>query len=113
MLDKYKSLLKNTSVIIDHQRELDAIRGETFNVFSILKLEAKENWTHSALIAELLDPKGSHKMGDVFLKLFLTHIGFKPETTYENAQIIKEFHIGPIDNKNKNRWPHRYFNSAR
>lgn len=101
MLDKYKSLLKNTSVIINHQRELDAIRGETFNVFSVLKLEAKENRTHSALIAELLDPKGSHKMGDVFLKLFLTHIGFKPETTYENAQIIKEFHIGSIDNENK------------
>lgn len=101
MLDKYKSLLKNTSVIIDHQRELDAIRGETFNVFSILKLEAKENRTHSAFIAELLDPKGSHKMGNVFLKLFLSHIGFEPETTYENPQITKEFYIGPIDNENK------------
>lgn len=42
-----------------------------FNVFEILKLQSNENRTHSAFIAELLNPHGSHLIGTTFLKLFL------------------------------------------
>jgi len=45
------------------------------------------------LIAELLNPNGSHQQSTVFLKLFLTQFGiqaFDPDS----AQAIVEYHIG-------------------
>ena len=45
--------------------------GGNFNVFSILDRERKEVTTHSAIIAELLNPHGSHGQETSFLKLFL------------------------------------------
>lgn len=45
--------------------------GENFNVFSILGMEVAENRTHSAILRELLDPKGKHGMGDAFLNGFI------------------------------------------
>ena len=48
--------------------------GENFNVFSILDRERKEVTTHSAIIAELLNPQGTHSQGTLFLKLFLAQL---------------------------------------
>ena len=45
--------------------------GGNFNVFSILDRERKEVTTHSAIIAELLNPHGSHGQKTSFMKLFL------------------------------------------
>ncbi len=45
-------------------------KGERFNVFSILGMESDEVKTHSALLADLLNPQGSHSQGTVFLRLF-------------------------------------------
>lgn len=45
-------------------------KGELFNTFSILKMETAENKTHSNFIAELLNPKGSHLKGSIFLERF-------------------------------------------
>ena len=50
-----KSVLKQSGQIITHQRELEEIRGEKFNVFSILSMETKEDATHSAFIGELFE----------------------------------------------------------
>lgn len=44
--------------------------GENFNIFQILGMETAEVKTHSKILAELLNPSGSHQQGDVFLKLF-------------------------------------------
>lgn len=44
-------------------------KGENYNLFSILRIEGSE-LKHSALIANLLDPKGSHGCGDAFLRAF-------------------------------------------
>lgn len=44
-------------------------KGENYNLFSILNIERYE-LKHSALIANLLDPKGSHGCGDAFLRAF-------------------------------------------
>lgn len=49
------------------QRELS---GENFNIFSIMSMESDEVFTHSAIIAELLNPKGSHSLGTQPLELF-------------------------------------------
>lgn len=52
-------------------KEIEKIKGENFNIFSILDLKENEVRTHSAFIAELLNPKGSHNLKDTFLLLFL------------------------------------------
>ena len=43
-----------------------------FNVFELLGLERQE-WMHSAFLKDLLDPRGSHDQGDLFLRGFLKH----------------------------------------
>lgn len=45
-------------------------RGEAFNVFKVCGVNHYEN-LHSAIIAEWLDPFGSHGQNDLFLSLFL------------------------------------------
>lgn len=95
MIDKTKleHLLINVENIIKHQKEKEILRGESFNVFSILKMESKENETHSAFLGELLNPKGTHCKGNIFLKLFLKIIentDIDTETTTSHL----EYHIG-------------------
>ena len=68
-----KNILDSTKTIVEHQNILERIKGEKFNVFSILKMESKENDTHSNFIGELLNPQGSHFKGSIFLKLFLLY----------------------------------------
>ena len=58
--------------ICTHEQALQEERhrkGENYNLFSILRIEGSE-LKHSALIANLLDPKGSHGCGDAFLRAF-------------------------------------------
>lgn len=93
-------LLSNTKRIIAHHRETEKLKGETFNIFSILGMEHYENNTHSALLGELLNPKGSHLKGSVFLQLFfdlldITHIDI------ESAELILEYSVGTRDDENK------------
>lgn len=55
-------------------QEIKKIRGENFNIFSILRLERNEFKTHSNFIFELLNHQGSHNQGNLFLKLFLEQV---------------------------------------
>lgn len=48
--------------------------GEDFNLYRIARIERAEVNTHSAMIAELLSPKGTHGMGPLFLKLLLSQM---------------------------------------
>lgn len=78
------------------------LTGENFNVFDILRLGASEVRTHSAFIAELLDPKGAHGQGDVYLKLFLKMEKVKPcigDFGYGHVNVQVEYPIGPIDSE--------------
>ena len=68
-----------------------------FNVFEILKLQSNENRTHSAFIAELLNPNGSHLMGNAFLKLFLELNELLPWFSLDGVHIKLEKHIGKVD----------------
>lgn len=105
MNDKKLNRLKQLS--ISHikknkkQRKEKKKNGEFFNVFSILKVERNEVYTHSAMLCELLDPNGAHGMGDEFLKLFLEEIPLRNKIILntKKAHIIKEEFIGPINRK--------------
>ena len=49
-------------------------RGEKFNVFNVLGLWSEEVRLHSAMLAELLNPEGSHGCREAFLKIFLNEV---------------------------------------
>ncbi len=88
------SAYKDQKAIYDEQYK----RGDFFNVFNVLGLSTNETRTHSAFLAELLNPYGSHGMGDLFLKRFLiyTHIEDLHLDT-QNAYVEVERSIGEID----------------
>lgn len=66
-------LLGQSKIILDAREKTLAPLGASFNVFSILNMEANEVDTHSRMLFELLSSEGSHGMGERFLRLFLTN----------------------------------------
>ncbi|MFC2110689.1 PD-(D/E)XK nuclease family protein, partial [Bacteroidota bacterium] len=93
---KITALINSVSTQLKHQKEIAKIKGETFNIFSILGIETKENKTHSNFIAELLSPEGSHFFGNIFLVEFLKQINHTFEFDVSTAYVFKEFPIGPV-----------------
>ena len=91
----YQDLLKKTSDIIKEHEKIAKLTGENFNVFKILGVESKEVKTHSAFIAELLNPEGSHNQNEIFLKLFIDQLGVK-NFKYQNASVEVEKNIGYV-----------------
>lgn len=90
MKDIY-SLLNQVKNITEKANEISKLRGEDFNIFSLLGVETKENQTHSNFISELLNPNGSHGLGNVFQKHFLRLLDFEIE---EELTVQTEVHIG-------------------
>lgn len=87
--------------ICTHEQALQEERhrkGENYNLFSILSIERYE-LKHSALIANLLDPKGSHGCGDAFLRAFF-EIALKGTAyPFEECTLphsYTEYYTGPI-----------------
>lgn len=97
-MDTLHTLIKEVSQIVarDKQEQEDRWkRGECFNVFNILRLDTNETRTHSAFIAELLDPNGAHGLGDAFLKAFLETLAWEEfELDTQSAKVDMEFPIG-------------------
>ncbi len=58
------------------------------NIFQILKI-SKNEIRHSNFLSWLLDPKGSHKLGDIFLKRFLREV-FSSDKFYDIDQVDVE-----------------------
>ena len=92
MEKELQHLLTQVSTISKKYDEIAEITGENFNIFKILKMETKEVKTHSAFLAELLNPKGSHGQGDVFLKLFIEEVR-EWENSRENISYCKKFEL--------------------
>ena len=69
-----ENILAEARVRKNEHDEWAKATGINFNVFSILDRERKEVETHSAIIAELLNPHGSHSQGILFLELFLKQL---------------------------------------
>jgi len=47
--------------------------ASAYNIFRVLRVEHDEENTHSRFLADLLNPRGSHGQGHLFLKAFLDH----------------------------------------
>lgn len=101
MLGDFLELLIGVEKIIEKQNETAKLRGEDFNIFSVLKMERRENETHSAFLAELLNPKGSHQKGIVFLSLFLQMFHSGQEFDADSCVVRKEYSIGERNDQEK------------
>lgn len=92
---QFKNLFEKVNVITTNYGKLIESSGENFNIFKILKLHSSEVRLHSAFIAELLNPQGSHGQKDVFLKLFIDKFQFKNNEFYTQGVTVEiEKHFG-------------------
>ena len=66
-------------------------KEETFNLFSILRNERDEVNLHSRFISVLLDPTAPHKMGNIFLLLFLRTIKSKLQVNDSEIVVAPNF----------------------
>src|SRR5438270_4636302 len=96
----FKNLLDRVNSLSTHYKKINQLTGENFNVFRILKLESSEVRLHSAFLAELLNPKGSHGLKDIFLKLFLNAFCFKEnEIDSARCNVEIEKHTGLVSDE--------------
>ena len=70
--------LKNKLIVLNGKietiEELSKHKGDKFNIFSILGIQRKEVETHSFLLYELMNPKGSHFQKELYLKIFIEEV---------------------------------------
>ena len=74
MLEKAQTILDTISKLYENEKQVELEKqekGEFFNVFKTIRLRTEEVRLHSAFIAELLNPKGSHGLSYHFLQAFL------------------------------------------
>jgi hypothetical protein len=84
-----RNLTAVSKIIGQTEEELDE-DGSRFNVFYILNLDTSEVRLHSAFIAELLDPCGTHSFKAEFLKLFIKDL---KEQTFGNHKGLTSFDV--------------------
>lgn len=93
MQENIKQLFQQINQILKKYEEVSKISGENFNMFKVIDVTTDEVRLHSKFLAELLNPKGSHGQGDVFLKLFVEEFSIK-DFDIETAKVFVEKHIG-------------------
>lgn len=96
-INEHINLLTAVKGLIEKYDEVARIKGDNFNVFQILKLTQYEVRTHSAFLAELLNPNGSHGLGDTFLRIFIQEVDYLEFKT-DNVSVQVEKRVGKIDN---------------
>jgi hypothetical protein len=98
-IESLSNLLDKVSILNKHYQRIARITGEHFNVFKTLGLETSEVRMHSSLLAEFLNPNGSHGQGSVFLELFLNQFKNSYEISFDisNATVEVEKYIGRIN----------------
>jgi len=68
---KVELFFSQVSHLSRHYKKMSRLLGENFNIFETLKLHKKEVRLHSSILAEFLNPSGTHGQEDKFLRLFL------------------------------------------
>ena len=96
-----QKLLEEVAKVIGKHQEDANKTGENFNIFNILRMRRGEINPHCLFLYELLNPKGSHGIEDVFLRLFIEDTlavsGFK----FKNIQVERELKTTNINWKNR------------
>jgi hypothetical protein len=114
------NLLQQVSLIVKNYDKIAEITGEKYNVFNILGL-GNDELSHSAILTNLLNAKGSHGQGAVFLELFIEILFDRLNTSsfsdnegksilfnekkinslnqfdIQSSKALKEKDLGPID----------------
>lgn len=95
-MTKMDELLNQARLILEKvkvSRNESRLRGEQFNIFHVCGVNHYEV-THSTILAEFLNPQGSHGQGDTYLKAFLSTVGksdFLSDFDTSTASINTEF----------------------
>lgn len=89
-------LLEQTKIILIARKKALIPPQNSFNVFSVLNMEADEVDTHSRILFDLLSPDGNHGMGDRFLREFFELVLGKPFR--KDVTVCREHKINETDN---------------
>ena len=96
-MDNLKYLLKELNIL--RQRIIDREKNQdTFNIFEFMFKKTDEVNLHSRFLSVLMDPTASHKMGDLFIGLFIERMGtdfvydLSSLETYPNENSRSEYH---------------------
>lgn len=93
---KAQSVIGQTKSIIEKNNYILEKTGGMFNIFSILNMERLEVQTHSAVLYALLNKEGSHRQGDIYLKIFLKEVLNIDEFDFSDVKIEYERNIGEL-----------------
>ncbi|MDR2086491.1 MAG: PD-(D/E)XK nuclease family protein [Dysgonamonadaceae bacterium] len=95
-MEQIKKLLMQISIINKKNEEMLDATGGRFNMFRVCGVNHYEN-THSAIIAELLNPNGSHGLKSKLLECFVKNLGDKftiKNFDNTNARVDREHDTG-------------------
>lgn len=91
-----ESLFDKICLLSQAYKRLEDEKGESYNLFKVIDMTSNETSVHSAFLADLLNPKGLHHMGDAFLRLFTDEFLNGMSFSTETAVVEREKHIGPV-----------------
>ena len=94
-MTEFKVLLQQVANILDMRNKAANMRGDDFNIFTVLDMETNEVNTHSRLLFELLRPDGLHGMGKAFLEEFFNMVLRKPFP--EIVLVKREYSINALE----------------
>lgn len=100
-MEDIRNLLNQINILSIKNREIQNAAGSRFNMFKVCGVNRYEN-THSAIIAEFLDPNGTHglksKLLERFFELFVAQ-DIRDVFRFETAYIKTEYSMrdGRID----------------
>ncbi len=87
-----QNLMEQAVALLQKQRERHT-QGEEFNAFEVCRIGSEET-RHSAIIAALLDPRGTHGLGSKSLKIFLQKAGLSEFAEYcDDCEVQTEVKI--------------------
>ena len=93
-INTIENILQQASVVNSLYKKIFQLTGDNFNIFKIIGLTSNEVRVHSAFIAELLNPNGSHGQGTIFFKLFIKELGLEIELREDKVTVEVEKSIG-------------------
>lgn len=87
-------LLNNVFQIYEKHESVNIKTGKNFNLYNIIDLTRDEVRIHSKFIGELLNPKGTHGQGNLFLNLFIEQLDIKNFVSKGSIFTLEKY-IGP------------------